>query len=407
MKKIRITFILALSSFLFTAHTFAQEISHFTTDQYKGGRSGGQYHYLEIKYHQGSHPNSSKYIQELLEGGYKAIELSVGTQSTGRQDWQRMHACPQYGLGFYLGDLGNSQADSIVGTPSGIFGYVGIPIWRIRKFMFMTDLAAGLSYDFNPYDAETNPYNDVIGSWMNVYFNINFNARWQVSDRIDLSIGYDLTHFSNGRWRTPNKGINLMGANFGIAYNFSPLNNYRKFVGDTAYYPIRPELIYEPAPKWEKYSEITIFGTIGTSTNSGPVENEAGPRFFNSSWGAEYARCFWNRGKVVLGTDIFYDGSLIDGYDKPHSEVTMLERMSFAAHVGHDFLIERITFMTQFGYYLYKESSERGSWFLRAGGRIALNDRWKVHICLKTMNGGIADWVEWGMAYSIRLNKKG
>ncbi|MCD4698338.1 MAG: hypothetical protein K8S16_19090, partial [Bacteroidales bacterium] len=98
----------------------AQEISHFTPNQFKEDASSGHYHYWEVKLHSGSHPNTSKYIEELLAGGYRAVEVRIGTQSTGRQVWQRAHNYPQYGVGFYLANLGPNQLDTIVGYTFGI-----------------------------------------------------------------------------------------------------------------------------------------------------------------------------------------------------------------------------------------------------------------------------------------------
>lgn len=404
MKKIYAYFFV-LAGFLLALSGRTQERSTFRPDQYKPDKSSNYFSYFELKYHAGSHPNTSKYIQELLEQGYKALEFRVGLQSTGRQNWQRAHNYPQYGVGFFLGQLGNTEVDSTVGTPSGLFGYVGIPWWRKGIFRFQTDLSVGVSYDFEPYDAESNPYNDVIGSWMNVYFNLNIIGYFKLSNRLDLGIGWDVTHFSNGRWRTPNKGINLMGLNVGLSYNFNPITPYKRYKDPNADGYERPEFNRDPLPPVEKFSEINFMGSIGTSTLQGDSANEAGPRYFNSSWLVEYSRKFWRRGKYNVGLDFFYDGSLAAGYDKPESEVSFLERTSYAAHVGHDFLIERFSLVTQVGFYVYKKSEERGSWFIRAGGKVSISDQWSAHVCLKTMNGGIADWIEWGMVYSLRLNK--
>ncbi|MCB0821428.1 MAG: acyloxyacyl hydrolase [Bacteroidales bacterium] len=397
---------IVFSLIIFQLAGFTQEISSFDPEDYKTGAASEHYNYVELKFHSGSHPNSSKYIQELLAAGYKALEFRVGTQSTGRQIWQRAHNYPQYGVGFFLGNLGNTTVDSTLGTPSGLFGYIGIPWIRTKKFHFNTDLSAGLSYDFEPYDAETNPYNDVIGSWMNVYFNLNFVGYYEISDRMDLSLGWSLTHFSNGRWRTPNKGVNLMGFNLGVAYHFNPITRFKQYSNPNASSLIRPEFNTDPLPPLKKYTEIYLMGSIGTSTIQGPTGNEAGNRYFNSSWSADYTHKFWRRGKYMTGFDFFYDGSLAEGYDKPASDVTFLERSSYGWHIGHGFFIERITFITQLGFYIYKESEERGSWYMRAGGDIDLNENWSAHICLKTMNGGIADWVEWGIARKIRIRDK-
>jgi hypothetical protein len=39
---------------------------------------------------------------------------------------------------------------------------------------------------------------------------------------------------------------------------------------------------------------------------------------------------------------------------------------------------------------------------MRAGGRIGINDNLDFHVAPKTRNGGIADWIEWGLAYTLK-----
>jgi hypothetical protein len=39
---------------------------------------------------------------------------------------------------------------------------------------------------------------------------------------------------------------------------------------------------------------------------------------------------------------------------------------------------------------------------MRVGGKIGLTENLDAHIALKTRNGGIADWIEWGVSYKLK-----
>lgn len=84
----------------------------------------------------------------------------------------------------------------------------------------------GLSYDFEPYNPETNVHNDAIGSRFNVYFALNLGAAYRLNREMDLVYGLDLTHFSNGRTFRPNKGLNLAGLNLGFRYHFNKPHHF-------------------------------------------------------------------------------------------------------------------------------------------------------------------------------------
>ena len=102
--------------------------------------------------------------------------------------------------------------------------------------------------------------------------------------------------------------------------------------------------------------------------------------------------------------DVLYDGSLAVGIKGiPPDEVTTLQKMYFGSHLGYHFFIDRVTLLVNLGTYFYQHSYDRGYWFMRAGGRVRLTDHLHTHICIKTKNGIRADWIEWGLATSLKI----
>jgi hypothetical protein len=207
-----------------------------------------------------------------------------------------------------------------------------------------------------------------------------------------------------------------MGFNISTAYHFNPMKNYTKFIAPEYQPPIRPEFVVNELQEFNPNHELQLTATVGTvQAEPGEFKDEfgevdttgaEGPRYVTSTWSFEYAYRFGRRIKAVTGFDAFYDGSAEYLYDDLLPQETGFREKSFyGAHVGFHYLIERFTFLYNFGVYLDKPFPQRGNWYMRAGGRIGLTENIDAHIVLKTRNGGIADWIEWGFAYKLKLGK--
>ena len=389
-----------------------QYISSLKPENSARDSSYGYFSYFQLMLHGGVNLTDNEYLEQIYTAPYKALELRIGTQSTGRQLWQQYHNYPQYGLGFYTANLGGPAADSVIGTPFAVFFYLGAPWGRFGKFSVNTDISIGFTHDLKPYDKETNPYQTDIGSKTNVYFNLALLSYYKLSETIDLNLGISLTHYSNGRMFTPQAGVNPKAINLGVKYIFNSIGNYIK-KSDPDYKPNRrPEFIKSEWPEFKPHHELQFMAAMGTvQTRDDRNNKDDGIRYMTSSISADWAYQFARKMNAGAGLDVFYDGSLVEWYpdwteDYVFGDYTVLERMSFGVHGGFQYQVERFSILYNFGVYIYKESPARGAWYMRAGGRIQLTENLYVHIVLKTMNGGIADWIEWGMAYRLEVGEK-
>jgi len=389
----------------------AQEFSKITPEDVDKEKNYGFFDYMQLNVYKGQHMIKES-LQKYFEQGFYGFSVRFGTQSTGRKEWQRLHNYPQYGIGVSFFDLGNTLIDSLLGKPGSLYFFFGAPIARFGDFRFNTDLELGISHDFKPYDVETNEFQYLIGASNNLHFNLSFQLYWEVSQRMDVGLGLSMWHFSNGRSFTPQRGINLIALNLSTAYHFNPIKNYTKLVDPDYQPPIRPEFIKAEKSPFKGHHEFILMESVGTvqaepgefKDQYGVIDSTGaeGPRYFTNSLTAEYAYQFARKIKAIGGLDLFYDGSLEQSYDNilPHN-VSTNQKMFYGWHIGIHYLIERFAFIANYGRYIYKPFEKRGNYFFRAGGRIGLTDNLDVHICLKTRNGGIADWIEWGMAYKF------
>jgi len=407
-------FISSLAALLIILTINAQEFSKFTKEDFKKDENYGWFNYIQVTGYKGDHMvEDPGDIGDIFGDGFWGLGFRLGTQSKGGKGWQRVHGYPQYGFGVSFFDLGGTDIDTLIGQPGAFYFFFGAPIVRFGNFRLNGDVEIGISTDFNPYDSETNPTQNYIGASQNLHSNFTLQLYYELSQRMDLALGLSFMHFSNGRTFTPQKGINLIGLNLSTAYHFNPVKNFTKHV-DPDYQPaIRPTFIKEEKPAFKPHHEFIVMGSIGTvQAMPGDFKDELGqvdttgakgPRYMTNSITAEYAYQFARKLKVVGGLDMFYDGSVEYLYDDILPQDTKFKDKSFyGAHVGFHYLIERVSFIFNYGRYIHKPFPQRGEWFMRVGGRIGLTDNLDAHVALKTRNGGIADWIEWGLAYKFK-----
>ena len=345
--------------------------------------------YMQLIYHDGIYWSRTEYLKKAFGDGYRALEARFGFQSTGREPWQLLHRYPRYGFGVHYADLVADREDTIVGNPFSAFVFYGAPWIRAGRFSFNSDLSLGLSYASLIHDPVRNPYNDVIASHINLYFDFNLNVYWALSRQIDLNAGYGVTHYSNGRIHQPQKGVNCWGWNLGLSYH--PVSWSGKM----------PVFIRSERPAFRSTEELQIMYAAGTVEHQ-RLGDPDGIRYFTSSFTVDYAVTFNPRMAVTFGTDVLYDGSLelaIKGV-KP-ADVTTFQKFYFGSHLGYHFLIDRVTILFNLGTYFLQHSYDRGAWFMRAGGRVRLTDHLHTQICIKTKNGVRADWIEWGLVITV------
>jgi hypothetical protein len=356
------------------------------------GSSRGQ-PFFQLIYHQGVHWNRTLYLQEQMSGGYNAFEAKLGFQTLGGELWQQLNSYPRYGMGIHYADEVKEDPDTTnLGNPFSAFLFYNIPMAHIGRFTLYTNVSAGLSYVNYFYDPVSNPYNDVVGSHINLYLDLNLNMGIKLIERLDLTLGYGMTHYSNGRIHLPQKGLNNWGWQVGLSYNFGgPDEPFR-----------RAEIIYVEPPEFKPLGEVQVMLSFGV-TEWQPDSSKQGVHYLTSSFTTDYAYHFNERSALTLGVDIMYDASLSQSIPYiRYEDVTQIQKTYFGGHVGYQFTIDKLTLLLNLGTYFHHYSFDRSFYFARVGGRIHLTDHLAVHICVKSRNGIRSDWIEWGLAYSIR-----
>jgi hypothetical protein len=252
---------------------------------------------------------------------------------------------------------------------------------------------------------QQSPFNDVIGTPVLGYFDLGFSGSLRLSPDMEFVTAVGLTHCSNGRIRTPNMGMDLVGLKFGMI--LYPRSLTRKEVtpakkttsaGDPAKRPLLPDR----AVFWN----LTLAGGVNSADHydaQNPLFDVRGPQYTFVSLAVEWERKYGGVGAYGFGLNVIHDPSIRDGYTTPVSA-------TFAGlTISHELLIHRMGILTQVGLAPWNTGltrQRRGIWYLRVGARIRITPHCWALLALKTMDSPSADFVEWGLGYSFQAKRK-
>ncbi len=156
-------------------------------------------------------------------------EATAEWQTAGSAAWHQTHLYPIIGLTLSYADFGDPQ---IFGQAIGILPSLGFSSrWRNKPFYTFCRLGFGIAYLTKPYNAISNPINNVIGSNINNITDAKGGLGFRISPQLEIMGGANFTHYSDGSAQLPNLGINVISPFLQV--RFSP-NNTPKYIENQA-----------------------------------------------------------------------------------------------------------------------------------------------------------------------------
>ena len=111
-----------------------------------------------------------------------------------------------------------------VGTPVSLYVFQGAKIVRLSQFLSL-DYEWNFGASFGWHRNKEYPLNTIMSTSVNAYVNGSIMLSWQ-SDDLKVSIGPDMTHFSNGHTEVPNAGLNIIGMRLNAARTIEVTNPF-------------------------------------------------------------------------------------------------------------------------------------------------------------------------------------
>lgn len=334
---------------------------------------------LELNFLRGNVYAHTPEIYHLITGHPEGFILSFSKKTHGKQAWQKLYNYPDYGGYFIFQDFKNE----ILGRNYAIGAHYNFYFLN-RKLQLK--VAQGLAMTTNPYDKENNSKNRAFGS--RYMGNTNFMLTYKrdhIIDGFGIEAGLFFTHYSSGRFKSPNSGINTYGINLGLNYDFG--EKHGTYVDTT-----RISMKYrEPI----RYNFV-----LRSGWNESLVIGSGQKPFYHLGF---YADKRLNRKSALqVGAELFLTTSFKEyirfrsiAYPEYHIDPNT-DYKRVGVFVGHELFINRISIETQLGYYVYKPFKEDSDIYDRVGLKYYWTPKIYSGLAVKT-HGFLAEAMEFGL----------
>ncbi len=338
---------------------------------------------LEATYFYGNIYRHKDDIGHLIKGHPSGVILAWNQRTYGDKEWQSAFNYPDYGFSFQYEDLANKYLGKTyaIGAHYNFYGFG-------RRLMFR--ISQGIAMTTNPYDKETNFKNNAFGSrFMSSNLFMLQYSRERVWRNFGFRAGIALTHFSNGRFKSPNSGINTFAASASVVYDLGAEREY--VVADTISKDHSERIKYNIA--------------VRTGISESPVAHSGQKPFYHIGLYAD--KRIGRKSALQLGADVFFSMYLKDYIEymsvafpelPPVDPDTDYKRVAVIA--GHELFINRLSIETQVGYYVYKPFDYEIDFYQRLGTKYYISDKWFAALSLKS-HAARAEAIELGIG--IRL----
>lgn len=346
-------------------------------------RESPQKYVLDLSQFNGSILLHNTDISHLITDRPGGFIFGFNRKRYGHEAWESEYGYPDTGFSFVYQDMKNP----VLGKNFGLYAHYNFYFFK-RNLQFR--VGQGVAYNTNPYDRETNFRNNAYGSHLlsSTMVMLNYHKENLLAG-LGLKAGLSLIHYSNANFKAPNTSTNTAAFNFGLTYDLDGGEMYE-------YLPAKPkEKITEPI----RYNLILRGGV-----NESDVVNSGRYGFWIVSAYAD--KRLGRKSAIQLGADIFFSNFLkelirFQSISFPENNVaadTDFKRVGL--FLGHELFINKMSIVTQFGYYVYYPFDFEGRTYNRIGLKRYFGDRVFGAVTLKS-HAAKAEAVEFGIG--VRL----
>lgn len=319
-------------------------------------------------------------LGHLPQESAKAMEFTYFIQTHSSKNWHAAYREPKVGATLFVGSVGNND---LLGRYIGLSGFAELPMLKKNNFEWNWKMGFGLGYATKTFDPIYNPKNNAIASKINAMIVIGTKANYNFGKNF-VTLGLDLTHFSNAAFKVPNYGINLPYLSVGYGRKL--------FKGKQE---SREILSYLPLKKWK----IGVLG-IFSMKEMNPIGTKRYPVYSMSLFAK---RIFSQKAGLELSFDIFSKQAIL-GVEPlvPKSQLSIIQAALFAGYIVP---FERFSFIFGAGAYVRDVYKPDGPVYFRIGSRYQFPEGILFNFTLKS-HFAKADYMELGIGYTLNYKQK-
>lgn len=316
-----------------------------------------------------------------MEAHTLGAEIIYSSNFTGWSRADRAYNHLRWGTGLSFFSLGNR---SLNGNVYAWHIHVEANLKKREKFQSTLRFGSGIGYLDRPYNLNTNKKNKAIGSNLNGNMQVMYKAYFDVGSKLSVVLGAGVTHYSNGNFKRPNLGINMVHLSAGVCNKL--------FITDKPAQKTLPELFPN--------SGFEIVGAYARKQIA-----VADTRFFNIySTSLLY---YFKHGENIFrtrywrfGSEVFFDRTypytLFNGASLKNLKAADMTEVAVKA--GHEFVFGRIAIVTDLGVYVYRPNDYKKAAYFAIGFNYYFNKGILAQTRLKS-HMAVADYFYWGAGY--------
>ncbi|MBT8303289.1 MAG: acyloxyacyl hydrolase [Bacteroidia bacterium] len=322
-------------------------------------------------------------ISHLITDHPTGMILAYNRKTYGFEDWESRYNYPDWGFSFVYQDMKNQN----LGDNYGLYAHYNFYFLK-RNLMFR--IGQGIAYTSNKYDRETNFLNNAYGSDLlsTTYIMLNYKKE-RIFKRLGLQAGISIVHYSNANFRAPNTSTNTFTFNLGVNY-FPSIENEPEFI---------------PSKESKKFTQDIKYNfALRSGINESDINGMGQFPFLVISAYAD--KRLSRKSAIQIGTDAFFSEFLkeliyFNSVAFPEFNVIGNEDWKrIGVFIGHELFINKMSLITQLGYYIYYPYDFEGRVYNRIGLKRYFGDRIFGAVTLKS-HAAKAEALEFGIG--IRL----
>jgi hypothetical protein len=339
--------------------------------------------FVEADYFYGTVLRHNKDISHLVKGHPHGFILGISRKTFGSEYWQQAYNYPDYGVSLLYQNSGNE----ILGDNYGVYGHYNF--YFLKRNLFLR-IGQGISYATNPFDKKKNPKNNAYGSRFlsSTYLMLNYK-REHIFKGFGIQAGLSLIHYSNANVTAPNSSTNSVAFNLGLLYEIDSEipSEYNEIA--------KPASFEEPI-----HFNMVLRGGLNESDYIGLGQQ---PFAVISAYADKRLSL---KSSLHLGADAFFAKFLKKEVEflsiaHPTSGLSGDEDYKrVGVFAGHELHINKLSVVSQFGYYVYYPYEFEGRTYLRAGLKYKVTKNIFGAVTLKS-HGAKAEAIEFGIGMRI------
>lgn len=327
---------------------------------------------------------------------YFAYSLRLAKQTTGDKLWHQIYGYPEFGVGVYSAVFTNTK---LLGNPIAVYGFFNAPFVKVNRLSLNYELGLGLTFNWNDLNPVSNPINVAISTDKSVYIDAGISFKYLLTRRLSFEVGYGFTHFSNGRLKMPNKGLNTGATKISLSCE---LNDE----------PIRYQSQIKPPFSCHYEWIISGYGGsrnvlyVGTSVDLATQMKGLNYAVFGLS--NTFNRQINYKSKIGFGFTMEYNGSqnsqiIVEGGNLDVLDQRFERYLALSIYPSYELVIDRLSVVIQPGFYLYRKKSAdmTPGYYQRIGVKYHFMKNTFLGINLRAYNFYQSDFIEWTIGHRL------